>query len=252
MVQRFTFDDVAALYDATRPDYPRALFDDIAAFAGLKPGDKILELGCGSGQATKDFVARGYRIVALDPGSELIEIARHKFAAASNVEFVASTFEAWPAEQAAYKLVPRRKSWYWIAPDIRFAKAADALVPGGAACRLRQRPDRRQFADPRGVTSNLRPSRARIYRRTARGLVHAGGAGCGAVRAIRTVQAGVAPQLRVVEDPFHFRLRPTSGARCRTSRCSRATNATPCSTRSQKPSTRRAGNANSTMRRIFI
>ena len=131
MEQRFTFDDVAALYDATRPDYPRALFDDIAAFAGLKPGDKIFELGCGSGQATKDFVARGYRIVALDPGSGLIEIARHKFAAASNVEFVASTFEAWPAEQAAYKLVASAQSWYWIASDVRFAKAAEALVPGG-------------------------------------------------------------------------------------------------------------------------
>jgi SAM-dependent methyltransferase len=131
MEQRFTFDNVAALYDAARPGYPRALFDDIAAIAGLKPGDKILEVGCGSGQATRDFIERGYRTVALDPGPGLIEIARHKFAGATNVEFITSTFEAWPIEQAAYKLVASAQAWYWIAPDVRFAKAAEALVRGG-------------------------------------------------------------------------------------------------------------------------
>jgi SAM-dependent methyltransferase len=131
MEQRFSFDAVAALYDATRPDYPRALFDDIAALAGLEPGDNILEVGCGSGQATRDFVARGYRIVALDPGAALIDIARHKFAGGANVEFITSTFEAWPVEQAAYKLVASAQSWYWIAPEVRFAKSAEALVPGG-------------------------------------------------------------------------------------------------------------------------
>lgn len=155
MEQRFTFDDVAALYDATRPDYPRALFDDIAAFAGLAPGDAVLEVGCGSGQATKDLVARGYRTVALDPGAGLIEIARHKFAGGANVEFITSTFEAWEIEQAAYKLVASAQSWYWIAPDVRFAKAADALVPGGLLAVF--------GSVPVGVNSPVREELHQIY-----------------------------------------------------------------------------------------
>src|SRR4051794_4490354 len=131
MEQRFTFDDVAALYDATRPDYPRALFDDIGAFARLAPGDAVLEVGCGSGQATRDFVERGYRTVALDPGAGLIEIARRKFTGASNVEFITSTFEDWPAEHAVFRLVASAQAWHWIAPEARFARAADVLTPGG-------------------------------------------------------------------------------------------------------------------------
>jgi SAM-dependent methyltransferase len=132
MELRFTFDDVAALYDAARPDYPRALFDDIAAFARLSPGDTVLEVGCGSGQATKDFAERGYRMVAIDPGARLIEIARHKFAGVYSVEFINSTFEDWPAGRAACKLVASAQAWHWVAPDIGFAKAAAALIPGGA------------------------------------------------------------------------------------------------------------------------
>jgi len=155
MEQRFTFDDVAALYDATRPDYPRALFDDIAAFARLAPGDAVLEVGCGSGQATRDFVERGYRTVALDPGAGLIDIARRKFAGASKVEFIISTFEDWPAGQAAYKLVASAQAWHWIAPDARFVKAAHVLMPGGTLAVFGSVPTR--------VDSPLREALEQIY-----------------------------------------------------------------------------------------
>jgi len=155
MELRFTFDDVAALYDAARPDYPRALFDDIAAFARLAPGDAVLEVGCGSGQATKDFVERGYRTVAIDPGARLIEIARHKFAGVSSVEFITSTFEDWPAGRAACKLVASAQAWHWIAPDIGFVKAAAALVAGGVLAVF--------GSVPTGVNSPVREALHQIY-----------------------------------------------------------------------------------------
>jgi len=155
MEQRFTFDDVAALYDATRPDYPRALFDDIAAFARLAPGDAVLEVGCGSGQATRDFVERGYRTVALDPGAGLIEIARRKFTGASNVEFITSTFEDWPPEHAVFRLVASAQAWHWIAPDARFVKAADVLTPGGTLAVF--------GSVPTGVDSPVREALGQIY-----------------------------------------------------------------------------------------
>jgi hypothetical protein len=72
MEQRLTFDAVATLYDAARPNYPEALFDDVVAAAGLNPDDAILELGCGTGQATQGFARRGCRILGLDPGADMI------------------------------------------------------------------------------------------------------------------------------------------------------------------------------------
>lgn len=47
MEQRFTFDQIAGAYGASRPEYSQALVDDVVSYASLKPGDSILEVGCG-------------------------------------------------------------------------------------------------------------------------------------------------------------------------------------------------------------
>jgi 2-polyprenyl-3-methyl-5-hydroxy-6-metoxy-1,4-benzoquinol methylase len=129
--QRFTFDGVAALYGGARPIYPEPLFDDIVAFAGLAATDRILEIGCGTGQATQGFARRGFSVLALDPGSELIGIARENLADFPNIQFTTSTFEAWSGEAAAFKLAIAAQSFHWVAPDIRFARTAAQLSADG-------------------------------------------------------------------------------------------------------------------------
>ena len=76
MEQRFTFDQVASVYRAARPDYPEALIDDVVSYARLEPNDAVLEVGCGTGQATKSFAMRGVPILAIDPGPEMLRTAR--------------------------------------------------------------------------------------------------------------------------------------------------------------------------------
>jgi SAM-dependent methyltransferase len=129
--QRFSFNEIAALYDAARPGYPDALFGDVIAAAELAPDDSILEIGCGTGQATRAFARRGLRLLAIDPGAETIRVARQSLAEFQDVEFAEATFEAWPAQRAAFRLIVAAQSWHWVAPAIGFAKAADVLVPGG-------------------------------------------------------------------------------------------------------------------------
>ena len=129
--QRFTFNQWASLYNSARPGYPAALRDDIVAMVGLRPGDTILDVGCGTGQATRLFAPSGCRIVALDAGEQMIEIARENSKAFPDIEFVVSTFEARQAGPAAFRLVTAGQSWHWIAPEIRFAKAAEVLTPDG-------------------------------------------------------------------------------------------------------------------------
>jgi SAM-dependent methyltransferase len=127
MEQRFVFDTVAGVYGRTRPDYPEALVDDVISYADLKPNDRIFEVGCGTGQATKGFAKRGFSILATDPGSEMLRGARECLAGFSNVEFLETTFEAWPAERAAFRLIIAAQSWHWVSRVMRFAKAAEAL-----------------------------------------------------------------------------------------------------------------------------
>jgi ubiquinone/menaquinone biosynthesis C-methylase UbiE len=132
MEQRFTFDPIASVYRTARPDYPETLTEDVVSFADLKPNDKILEVGCGTGQATKSFAKRGFRILATDPGSEMLRGARESLASFGNVEFLETTFEAWPAGQEAFRLIIAAQSWHWVSAEVRFAKAAEALSPDGS------------------------------------------------------------------------------------------------------------------------
>ena len=132
MEQRFTFNKVAELYDQARAGYPQALYDDLMEFANLSAADAILEVGCGTGKATEEFVRRGLRVVALDPGPDMIATARRRVAQSNRVRFVQTTFEAWPIEPGAFRLVAAAQSWHWIAPDIRFNKAFETLAPSGA------------------------------------------------------------------------------------------------------------------------
>ena len=54
---RLSFNAVVDLYDEIRPSYPAAMFD--ALFGLLPRRPRIVEVGPGTGQATKDLLARG-------------------------------------------------------------------------------------------------------------------------------------------------------------------------------------------------
>jgi 16S rRNA A1518/A1519 N6-dimethyltransferase RsmA/KsgA/DIM1 with predicted DNA glycosylase/AP lyase activity len=73
---RATFDGAALLYDEVRPGYPEELFDDVVSLSGIPAGGRILEVGCGTGQATVPFARRGYRILCVELGENLAAVAR--------------------------------------------------------------------------------------------------------------------------------------------------------------------------------
>ncbi len=128
---RNSFDSVATVYDASRAGYVDALFDDLVALCGLGSDDAVMEIGCATGQATRGFAERGFRVLAIDPGAALIELARRNFAAFPKVSFAVSRFEELPPQQGAFKLVAAAQSWHWVPAETAFAKAEEALTPGG-------------------------------------------------------------------------------------------------------------------------
>src|SRR6266566_3621025 len=82
------FDEIAAEYDRHRPAYPDELIDQACRVAGIGSGDRVLEVGCGSGQLTRGLVARGLHVTALEPGTSLISLARQNLEGAGEVEFL--------------------------------------------------------------------------------------------------------------------------------------------------------------------
>ncbi len=130
--QRFTFDEVGELYDRHRPRYPEALFEDLVSLSGISPDGRILEIGCGTGQATVPLARRGFPVLCLEPGPRLARLAREKLASFPNVRVVCETFEAWGIEAGAFSLIVSAQAFHWLAPDLRFTKSAAALRPAGA------------------------------------------------------------------------------------------------------------------------
>ena len=127
-----TFDEIAELYDAGRREVPAFVFDDLFALSGIDPANaRVLEIGCGTGQATLPLARRGCEIVCIEPGANLARIAREKLAQFPRVAVINSGFEEWQPQGTRFDIVLAVTSWHWIDPRVRYAKAAAVLRPGG-------------------------------------------------------------------------------------------------------------------------
>jgi SAM-dependent methyltransferase len=129
---RTTFDGDALLYDAVRPGYPEALFDDVVSLSDIPLGGRILEIGCGTGQATVPFARRGYRILCVELGENLAVVARRNLAAYPRVEVQTGDFEEWTLEAGTFDLAVSATAFHWLDPAVAYPKVARALRPGGA------------------------------------------------------------------------------------------------------------------------
>lgn len=130
---RATFNEDALLYDRARPTYPTAVFD--AIFERLphstRAAPRVLEIGCGTGQATRPLAERGCHVLAVDLGENMTQVARNNLAAFANVEVVHADIEQWSPAAADFDLVLSATAFHWLDPTTRFARAARLLRPDG-------------------------------------------------------------------------------------------------------------------------
>ena len=126
-----SYDAAADSYDKGRPGYPEPLIEECVQLARLTPDSRILEIGCGSGQATRAFAARGFRITCLEPGSNLAKIAARNLSAFPKVVIREERFEDWQLEPESFDLVLAATSIHHVANGVRYLKSAKALKPGG-------------------------------------------------------------------------------------------------------------------------
>jgi SAM-dependent methyltransferase len=129
---RTMFEEVPELYEQARPTYPDAVFDDIALLARLGERARVLEIGCGTGQATVPLARRGYSILCVELGERLAAAARRKLAPFPNVEVVHANFETWEPERAAFDAIVAFTAFHWVDPQLRYEKSARLLRDRGS------------------------------------------------------------------------------------------------------------------------
>ena len=129
---RTTFDEAASLYDEVRPGYPEGLFDDVVSLSGIPAGGRILEIGCGTGQATVPFARRGYQILCIELGDNMAAIARRNLKGYPQAEVRTGAFEESSLQEGPFDLAISATAFHWLDPAVAYPKAAAALRDGGS------------------------------------------------------------------------------------------------------------------------
>jgi SAM-dependent methyltransferase len=127
-----TFDEIAELYAKGRGETDAQILDDLFSLSGIDAATaRILEIGCGAGQATLPLARRGCGIVGIEMGANLAHIARARLAAFPQVSIVNTRFEDWQRDEYLVDMVLSVDAWHWLDPRTCYTKAADALKPHG-------------------------------------------------------------------------------------------------------------------------
>lgn len=92
---------------------------------------RLVEIGCGTGQATLPLAQRGYAITCVELGEQLAAIARRKLADFPGVEVINDTFESWRPERAGFDAIVAFTAFHWVAPAARYARTARLLRERG-------------------------------------------------------------------------------------------------------------------------
>jgi len=145
---------VASAYERYRPGYPENLVDEVLAYAAL-PVRTALEVGAGTGKATRVFAGRGIAVTATDPDPQMLaELRRH---VPPTVTAVRAAFEDLPLT-ATYDLVFAAAAFHWTDPESRCSRVAGLLGAGGTFASFG---GSLYLADP-GVEQAVRAVRARF------------------------------------------------------------------------------------------
>lgn len=135
-----TFDTAAAAYDRWRPTYAEALYEDLFSAAPIGPGSRVLEIGIGTGQATRPVLETGCALTAVEPGRNLAAFSEEKFRHFPDFQVVISAFEDFSGEDNSFDLIYAATAFHWVKEDVGYEKVFRLLKSGGIFARFANHP----------------------------------------------------------------------------------------------------------------
>jgi SAM-dependent methyltransferase len=127
---RRLFGPAAETYERARPGHAPGVYEILVERCGLGPGAKVLEIGPGTGQATRQLLERGAApLVALEPDPELAAFLQERLG--GRIEIRPTTLEAAELEDD-FDLAVAASAFHWVDEQVGLELIHDALRPGGS------------------------------------------------------------------------------------------------------------------------
>ncbi|PJY99740.1 MULTISPECIES: class I SAM-dependent methyltransferase [Bacillus] len=140
MDKRLTFNEDVENYDKWRPTYCDKLFKDILEYSRVGNGKKVIEIGIGTGQATKPFLEKDCELTAVEFGKDLAEYTKSKFREYKNLTVHHSTFEDYNCQEESIDLIYSATAFHWIPEEKGYPKVSKFLKPNGTLALFWNRP----------------------------------------------------------------------------------------------------------------
>lgn len=125
---RLSFDAAVDVYDEIRPTYPAEVFSVL--FARLPPRPRVVEVGPGTGQATKDLLARGAVVHAIEISPTMAAKLRSNLPS-ERLQVSLGDFEAIDLTVENADALFSATAYHWISPRAQLDRPATVLRPGG-------------------------------------------------------------------------------------------------------------------------
>ncbi len=124
---RRLFGSDPASYDLARPGHAERVYEVLVERCGLGPGSRVLEVGPGTGQATRRLLERGASVVAIEPDPSLAAYVGDTL----GVDVRVVTLEDAELSAGDFDLAVAASCFHWVDEAVGLAKLFAALRPGG-------------------------------------------------------------------------------------------------------------------------
>lgn len=119
-----SFGTVAEEYERSRPGYPPDAVDWLVGREQLR----VVDVGAGTGKLTRQLVALGHDVTAVEPSEEMLAQLR---AAVSGARAIHAGAEELPLADGSADVVVAGQAFHWFDPDRALPEIARVLAPDG-------------------------------------------------------------------------------------------------------------------------
>ena len=129
--RRTHFDEIVVNYDKARWEYPPEVFADIFDYARIGAKGTALEIGAGTGKATRPFLAAGCKVTAVELGENMAAFLQDKYQNDSKLSIIFSAFEDIELNASSYDIVYSASAFHWVDAGIGCPKVFNILKSKG-------------------------------------------------------------------------------------------------------------------------